>query len=358
MRRNRCGRNVDVYIDMTDHTCPICQTPTFRPLFEARDLQHGLGGGFTVVQCSTCELVSYEPLPDETTLAGFYPADYYAHGDPEAVADPPAGSFRRLVDDLHLGIRRNPFLAVMLSPLLWYKEVYSYARYLRPIPRDNRPAGAPVPHPPVPHSRGRLLDVGCGDGGFLLKARRMGFECHGLEPGGRGAPGLERAGIPVATCPLDRFEGHDNAFDVITLNHVFEHLLDPVGALRKIQTLLAPGGRVLIRMPRTDHFLFRRCHLHWFQLDIPRHVYLYDASNFNALAENCGFVIDSVRSEAVPLHYQLALKSALLRRSFGQSHWIDSRPISMALLPVCALIRIMGQTDAMAIWLRSREGDR
>ncbi len=145
---------------------------------------------------------------------------------------------RRLLDDLHLGLKKSLPLSFIFWPLLCYKEAYSYARFLKPVPR------------------GRLLHIGCGDGAFLLKYRRMGFQCWGLERAANYSSITQD--MPVFTCRMEELEGYDHSFDVITLNHVFEHLHDPQAALLKLRRLLAPGGRILIRMPTSSTFLFHR----------------------------------------------------------------------------------------------------
>lgn len=319
--------------EITDRTCPVCQTRSFRPLFEHRDPLHGRGGTFMVIACDACRLVSYDPLPDAATLASYYPVDYYAHQGSATDVEEPQG-WRRLLDDVHLGLRRSLPLKLILWPLLCYKDVYSYARFLRPV------------------RRGRLLDVGCGDGAFLLKAHRMGFDCTGLEPGGHVAERLRRAGIPVLNQSLDALEPGAGPFDVITLNHVFEHLLAPEAALRRLRGLLAPEGRLLIRMPNTGHFLFHHFARHLPQLEMPRHVYLYTAANFTRLAARCGLDVESVEQECFPLHMQQMLKAALFGRRFNEPHWTDNPLISFALLPLCDAMKWVGQGDCLALWLR------
>ena len=207
--------------------CPACCGRAFRRLFEQRDMLHGLGGKFTVIQCEGCGLVSYDPL-DPKALTDYYPKNYYAYQSVAAGdgASEEMGGWRLLLDDIHLGIRHNSFFFLLFLPLLWFKEMFSGARFLRPVPR------------------GRLLDVGCGNGAFLLKARRMGFDCTGLEPGGTAAESLQRRGIPVHLCALEELDPRAGPFDVITLNHVFEHLTEPEAALKKLRVLLAPGGAV------------------------------------------------------------------------------------------------------------------
>lgn len=111
---------------------------------------------------------------------------------------------------------------------------------------------------------GDLLDVGCGAGTFLHAFlaekstwRVAGHELTDLHCERVLAGGASR----YYTVPLDEIE---QKFDLITLNHVVEHLLDPVSVLRAAGNLLKPGGHVVVRVPTfqavyTDFYLMEHC---------------------------------------------------------------------------------------------------
>jgi SAM-dependent methyltransferase len=94
---------------------------------------------------------------------------------------------------------------------------------------------------------GRLLDVGASNGGFVRRAREIGFEAIGLEPAEEicafacAAHGVE---MVCATLPTAAFA--PGSFDVITLHDVLEHLLEPRIDLAAAARLLAPRGLLVI----------------------------------------------------------------------------------------------------------------
>ncbi|NLI76236.1 MAG: class I SAM-dependent methyltransferase [Candidatus Riflebacteria bacterium] len=102
--------------------------------------------------------------------------------------------------------------------------------------------------------RGRLLDVGCGNGNLLRSFGRLhpGWTLAGFEYDQRHRATIE--GLPGVT----RFHSGDLAaidgsFDLVTLLHALEHFPDPVGQLRSIRSRLAPGGRILVQVPDHAH---------------------------------------------------------------------------------------------------------
>jgi 2-polyprenyl-3-methyl-5-hydroxy-6-metoxy-1,4-benzoquinol methylase len=98
--------------------------------------------------------------------------------------------------------------------------------------------------------RGRLLEIGVGHGAFLQYAAMAGWEVVGVELSRYAAAHVRsQYGLTVIDGSIESAELPTAAFDMVHLSHVLEHLLDPLNALRKIRTLLSPGGMVAIEVP-------------------------------------------------------------------------------------------------------------
>lgn len=97
----------------------------------------------------------------------------------------------------------------------------------------------------------RLLDVGCGYGGFVSLMRDRGWDAEGVDPSPATVAAASGKGIPVRLGTLDEFPRPDAAYRAITMFYVLEHLFDPMSALRKVFALLEPGGVLLVRVPDT-----------------------------------------------------------------------------------------------------------
>jgi SAM-dependent methyltransferase len=101
---------------------------------------------------------------------------------------------------------------------------------------------------------GRLLDLGCGHGRLLYRARKDGWEVKGVELSKETAARVQiELGIPVVAGNFLEMEPSDlGRFDLVCLRHVLEHLPDSLLAMNKIRELLAPGGMVLLEMPNIE----------------------------------------------------------------------------------------------------------
>jgi SAM-dependent methyltransferase len=106
--------------------------------------------------------------------------------------------------------------------------------------------------------RGTLLEVGCGLG-FLLDAfRKDGWKVQGVEPFYRcWLHAAEELGLEVNNTILELADLPDEAFDVVLLNHVIEHLDDPLRTLAEVNRVRKPDGHFVIETPRYDTLAFR-----------------------------------------------------------------------------------------------------
>ena len=97
-------------------------------------------------------------------------------------------------------------------------------------------------------SRGRLLDVGCGDG-RLLDVLAADHDVVGIEPdSATGASAVQRR-YPIHLAPFSPPLPVEGPFDVVMMLDVLEHLSDPVDALRLAASLLGEHGVLLITVP-------------------------------------------------------------------------------------------------------------
>ena len=104
-----------------------------------------------------------------------------------------------------------------------------------------------------PSSAGsRLLEIGVGSGSFLAFARSRGFQVTGCDLSGPICKLAERKfRLPVHHGAANTLPDGP-VFDVVVMNHVLEHVPDPVALLREVQRKMKPGGVLHVAVPNVD----------------------------------------------------------------------------------------------------------
>ena len=203
---------------------------------------------YAVVRCLGCGLAYLRPRPTPEAAGRCYPESY-------------SGSDRSgVIETLEAAYRRRR-----------HGEVVRWLARRRPL-------------------RGRLLDVGCGAGDLLVALRADGWRVRGVEPQTLGAARARgEHGLDVLTGRFEDVRLLEGSFDAIVFSGVFEHLHDPVAALRRGRALLAPGGLVAVLfLPMLDSPEARLLGPRWMALDLPRHLTHFEEATFTEMATKAG----------------------------------------------------------------------
>lgn len=163
-------------------------------------------------------------------------------------------------------------------------------------------AGVAIPE------KGRLLDVGCGNGAFLRAFGRAspGWTLAGLEvndkyaPSVQAMPGVER----LYTGTVDTVPGR---FSIISLIHALEHIPSPRRVLELIRSKLIDGGLLVVEVPN--------CEVNPFDLLVADHASHFTRHTLQTLVENSGFDPRTVTSEWLPKELTLVASAASASRA-------------------------------------------
>jgi SAM-dependent methyltransferase len=272
--------------------CRICNNQRGNKLYRAREMFMGSRDPFTYVECAVCGTLQIQHVPD---LRPYYSGGYYSFRPaPEPPESLDAGFKKRLARLAGAAIRkraaayycnrRRPF-GELRHPAGRYfarnmrRVVAGFPNYLKDV--DLR-LGL--------DTKSAILDVGSGAGDALVSLRHFGFtDLTGIDPF------LESSVTYANGVRVLKGELSDLArpFDLIMANHSLEHVPDPRRTLGEIFRLLRPGHYAVIRIPVKAH-AWQKYKTDWVQLDPPRHLFLFTARTFNALAEEAGFKVDGV----------------------------------------------------------------
>lgn len=272
--------------------CFLCRskgTPLYRGL---RDLCFNVPGLWSLLRCPGDGLVWLNPRPTVNDIGRVYPPTYFTHTVSEEQPRRRLAALRRKIRCGLLGTAFG-YRELLNGPVVtWLGRVSSL------FPPFKEFVGAPIMYLKGTH-RGKLLDVGCGSGEFLVKMRELGWDVLGVEPDPEAARVTrERFGLPVIVAPLEEAGLLNNSFDAITMHHVIEHVHDPIAILRECARLLKPGGKLVVITPNIaslGHQLFQTA---WYGLDPPRHLNLFSPRTLHTCSERAGLKIARLDTRA------------------------------------------------------------
>ncbi len=292
--------------------CPICGSR------ERAALHEGLTdtvffcapGRWTLYRCADCNSGYLDPRPTPERIGLAYQS-YYTHSTENIKT---LGSKLRLHRRLKRALAndyRNARFGYGYQPALFG------GRWLVPLfPGQRAVLDAEGRDLPRPWPGATLLDVGCGNGMFLAHARQVGWEAEGLDFDPVAVEGCKRRGLKVQLGGMELVSNRENAFDVITLSHVIEHVHAPLEMLAACRRVLKPNGLLWIETPNIEaagHKIFGQS---WRGLEPPRHLTLFSVKAMEQALNRTGFVKISMNHYR-PLCLDIFTKSAAIS-AFGR----------------------------------------
>jgi SAM-dependent methyltransferase len=138
--------------------------------------------------------------------------------------------------------------------------------------------------------RGKLLEIGSGYGFLLAEFKKDGWDVRGAEPNGFCCRYTrETHGIEAFNGILEDARIADQSFDVVLLNHVIEHMDDPLGTLREINRVLKLDGHFVVETPRYDTLMFKLLGRRERSLNCEGHIYFFTTHTLQNLYQAAGF---------------------------------------------------------------------
>ena len=205
-----------------------------------------------------------------------------------------------------------------------------------------------------------VCDVGCGNGDGLLDLRDDGFtNLVGADP--FIAETARRDGILIHRATAEDVPG---TYDLVTFNHSFEHVPDPLPTLRHARDLLASGGTLMLRTPAAGCWAWREYGTDWVALDAPRHTFIPSVEGLRAAAAEAGLEVFATVRDSTELQFW---RSEQYRRDIPlldpASHQADPHGSSFTRAQIrdwrkrAAELNAAGEGDTIATFLRRMGGD-
>ncbi|HYM20395.1 MAG TPA: class I SAM-dependent methyltransferase [Candidatus Kapabacteria bacterium] len=248
--------------------CDLCGADDYTKRYEKR--------GFWMVQCNKCGLVYTNPRLKQEKIAALYDADYFqGHGFDKSID---------YVKDVKEHTAKDSFTLEDWD-CDWIRDILS-----RTQPGNVTPT---------------LLEVGCGTGVFLDKARKHGFVCRGLELSEYAANFVRQMGISVETKSIEDANYPEHSFDVIVMREVIEHLPHPMESLKTVHKWLKTGGVLFMATGNYDCPERKLRKSDWFYFMPEGHLNIFSNKTMTEYLRKVGFKEINVTNQGDLLMHKL-----------------------------------------------------
>jgi 2-polyprenyl-3-methyl-5-hydroxy-6-metoxy-1,4-benzoquinol methylase len=283
MPLNSSSRSLNGEVNVDPCPCCFLCGKAGQPLYAGLvDWLFSAQGSWGMRSCTACEVIWLDPQPAVEDIPKLY-ARYYTH---RSLATTPFEDLRRATSQCVIG--RMGYQVDQPNEML--------PRLLSHIPSVQKAGALEVMDIP-PSRMGTLLDVGCGNGEFMKRMQSFGWKVSGVDPDPAAVKWGKQQGLEV-------FQGMVSdvpagaSYDVITLNHVLEHVPDPVELLRECRRRLRPvTGTVVLTTPNIKSLGHRWFKGYWRGLEVPRHLRIFSPEALISCVARSGLRLQSIRTE-------------------------------------------------------------
>ena len=245
--------------------CSICKSEGSLIYTKLNDRLFGTSGKWNIKKCNNkdCGQLWLDPMPNIEDIGKAY-ENYYTHDAIASNIIPFLRPFEKGYLALRFGYDENvSFLQKMAGLFI----------YLLPTEK------AEIDYSVLYFSKkeiGKLLDIGCGNGSFISRMKNLGWKVEGIDFDSKAVNYCNERGLDVKCGDLAQQNFENDCYDVITINHVIEHVPDAGQLIEECYRILKPGGCLVIATPNTESWIHKTIFKeNYFSLDPPRHLFLF-----------------------------------------------------------------------------------
>ncbi len=291
--------------------CIICNSNNQELMFkDIKDFEYKTNKPVDYLICKICKLISQDPLPKPDLLPNFYPEDYRNY----------------------LPQKENLFSALKK---IQFKSLASKIESC------------------VKNKEAKILEIGFGNGQLLLALKDLGYKnLFGTDFTNRVFPSLMNKEIKLQVSNVEESFSFNETFDLIIMNNVIEHFLDPVKVLVNCKNNLTKDGKVILITPNSNALEFSLFKNYWAGFHAPRHTFLFNDRNIKMLGDKLGYSKIEVKPMTDPGQISISIQNVFqdikitnTKLKNGMSWYLT--PLSLLCAPVAMLENIIGRSTSM-----------
>jgi len=163
----------------------------------------------------------------------------------------------------------------------------------------------------------KILEIGCGDGSFVERLHKNGFDITGLELNEEAVLSAQKKELRVLDETIQKHhEKFRGAYDLVCNFQVLEHITNPKSFLEASLGCLKSNGRLIICVPNNDSFIK---FVKMLVINMPpHHMGLWNATSLKNLQKILPITLNSLRYEPLQ-HYHFDLYLSTIRHRFFSS---------------------------------------
>lgn len=278
-----------------------------------KDLEYETYKAIDYKICKGCSLISQDPLPDNSLIPTFYPDNYRNY----------------------LPVSKSIFSG--LKNLQFKNLASKITKYFN----DNQ------------NKNTKILDIGFGNGQLLLALKQKGYNnLYGTDFTDKAFSSLASSGIKLKVSNIEEKFPFDEEFDVIIMNNVIEHFLNPLKVLQNCSGKLSRTGKIILITPNANALEFSLFKKYWAGFHAPRHTFLFNTENIKLLGKNLRFSNVKIEPECDPGQISISIQNFLqdynitkTKLKNGMSWYL--MPASIFCSPIAVLQTLINKSTSM-----------
>jgi 2-polyprenyl-3-methyl-5-hydroxy-6-metoxy-1,4-benzoquinol methylase len=284
--------------------CSLCNSPGELIYSQQTDRLYGVPGYWGFKECTNpiCGLIWLDPMPLENELYKTY-RNYYTHQDITGGATILHRVYHSLSEGylaLFHGFDKGdcPTWKKIAGVLLIFFPGLRSEQSLSVMDLNN-------------NEKGKLLEIGCGNGNMLRFFHEMGWDVEGVDFDPEAVKTARKKDIEVYPGTIEEQNYSDNTFDIIVMNHLIEHIKNPISFLQECHRILRPGGQLVVITPNSHSFGHKKFKSAWRGLEPPRHLNIFSPYSMYNLLQRTGFKEIKLKTEVRIANYIFSVSKML-----------------------------------------------
>ncbi len=296
-------------------SCIVCNSSNREVLFkEVKDLEYETYKPVDYALCKDCGLIFQDPLPEVNLLNMFYPPEYRNY----------------------LPIQKSFFS--FLKNIQFENLAKQITKYL---------------HKDTDVSNLKILDIGFGNGQLLLALKTLGYKkLYGCDFTDTMFPVLNNEGLTLKAGNIEKDFPFSENFDLIIMNNVIEHFLNPASVLKKCKGHLSENGKIILITPNSNALESSVFGKYWAGFHAPRHTFLFNSKNIELFSKNMGFSKIYIEPIADPGQWSISIQNIIqdnslikLKLTNGMSWYLI--PLSIIVSPIANIQNLIGKSTSI-----------